>query len=68
MSPDMAKKAARCVVSCRPDGTYQAAGDHGIYTLREVDGAISCDCIAGSTGKRCAHSLAVQHYIESENS
>jgi hypothetical protein len=34
--------------------------------LHVIDGAISCDCMAGRHGRLCKHSLAVSHLIEKE--
>lgn len=66
MHPDFARKIARMKVVPRPDGSFHVGGDHGIYTVRFVDGATFCTCIASRNGVVCTHKYAVNHYQQQQ--
>lgn len=71
MNPQTAKKAAELISSgavvALKDGSFEVAGAHGTYRISPgIDGAMSCGCPAGRSG-RCSHIIAVLHKQKESN-
>ena len=69
MNPRFAQKVARLVVVPRSDGSFHVTDPlgGGIHTVRYVDGAAYCTCIATIMGNGdCSHRHAVHHYISKQ--